>query len=177
MILIMGLAGSGKGTQGELLAKKLEYRYLSTGEFLRTYITEERQKQMAEGKLINDQEMIDIIKKFLSDNQSSNACILDGFPRSKAQADWLMEQHKSKAVEIEALIYINVPREELIKRLLARGRHDDNERAIIKRFEEYAKSTAPIIEDYRSKGISIIEVDGRGEIEDIHRNILTALKA
>lgn len=88
-----------------------------------------------------------------------------------------MDQHQSKNLDIEALIYINVPHEELVERLLARGRHDDNEKAIMKRFEEYARSTAPIIENYRKKGIKIIEVEGRGEIDDIHRKILTSLRA
>ena len=89
MILIMGLAGSGKGTQGKLLAEKLGYEYLSTGEFLRTYITEERRTKMAAGHLIDDKEMIEIIKDFLDKLDSKNECILDGFPRSMEQATWL----------------------------------------------------------------------------------------
>lgn len=174
MILIMGLAGSGKGTQGNLLAEKLGYKYLSTGEFLRTYITEERRKQMAAGHLINDQEMIGIIEDFLS-KSADDRCILDGFPRSKAQADWLIKQHANKSINIEALIYIDVAKDELLRRLLLRGRHDDNEPAIRKRFEEYSKSTSPIIDDYREKGIKIIEVRGEGPIEEIQNEILQAL--
>lgn len=175
MILIMGLAGSGKGTQGKLLAEKLGYEYLSTGEFLRTYITEERRRQMAAGHLIDDDEMIDIIKNFLS--SGNDKCILDGFPRSKKQADWLIGQHESKSVNIQALIYLDVPKDELIKRLLARSRHDDNEPAIRRRFEEYSKSTSPIIENYKDKGIKIIEIDGQGSIETIQSSILDALRS
>ncbi|HEX5796942.1 MAG TPA: nucleoside monophosphate kinase [Candidatus Saccharimonadales bacterium] len=174
MILIMGLAGSGKGTQGKLLAKKLGYQYLSTGEFLREYITEERRERMAAGHLINDDEMIDIIRDFFGKLDDKNRCILDGFPRSKKQADWLAQQHKLGKVDIEALIYIEVPKAELIKRLLLRGRHDDNEPAIEKRFEEYSKSTSPIIDAYRKKGIRIIEVDGHGPVDDIQLKILDA---
>ncbi len=174
MILIMGLAGSGKGTQGQLLAEKIGYKYLSTGEFLRTYITEERRRQMAAGHLINDEEMIEIIKDFLS-KSSDDECILDGFPRSKTQADWLIEQHHEETINIEALIYINVPKEELVRRLLLRGRHDDNEPAIRKRFEEYSKSTSPIIDDYKNQGIKIIEINGQGSIEEIQSEILQAL--
>lgn len=174
MILIMGLAGSGKGTQGKLLAEKLGYKYLSTGEFLRAYITEERRKQMAAGHLINDEEMIGIIKDFLSKSSDDN-CILDGFPRSMAQSDWLIGEHHKKAINIEALIYIDVPKDELIRRLLLRGRHDDNEPAIRKRFEEYSKSTSPIRDDYRNQGIKIIEVNGEGPIEDIQSEILQSL--
>lgn len=175
MILIMGLAGSGKGTQGKLLAEKLGYRYLSTGEFLRTYITEERREKMAAGHLINDEEMIGIIEEFLSDTDSRNDCILDGFPRSMPQAEWLASQHESGRIDIEALIYLDVPKDELIKRLLLRGRHDDNEAAIKKRFEEYSRSTSPIIDDYKKRGIKIIQVDGSGSIEDIQSEILASL--
>lgn len=175
MILIMGLAGSGKGTQGKLLADKLGYEYLSTGEFLRTYITEERRKQMAAGNLVDDDEMIDIIKNFLKQSLTADKSILDGFPRSKNQADWLILQHKSGAINIEALIYLNVPKEELIRRLLERGRHDDKEQAIRRRFEEYSKSTSPIIEDYMNQGIKVIEVDGKGSVAEIQALILESL--
>lgn len=175
MILIMGLAGSGKGTQGKLLADKLGYEYLSTGEFLRTYITEERRKQMAAGNLVDDDEMIDIIKNFLKQSLTADKSILDGFPRSKNQADWLISQHKSGAINIEALIYLNVPKEELIRRLLERGRHDDKEQAIRRRFEEYSKSTSPIIEDYMNQGIKVIEVDGKGSVAEIQALILESL--
>ncbi|HEX5455873.1 MAG TPA: nucleoside monophosphate kinase [Candidatus Saccharimonadales bacterium] len=175
MILIMGLAGSGKGTQGQLLAKKLGYEYLSTGEFLRTYITEERRRKMAAGHLIDDKEMIEIIKDFLDKLASKDECILDGFPRSMEQAAWLAQQHNAGEINIEALIYLDVPREELIKRLLLRGRHDDNEAAIKKRFEEYSKSTSPIIDDYKKRGIKVIEIEGLGSIEGIQAEMLSAL--
>lgn len=177
MILIMGLAGSGKGTQGKLLAERLGYQYLSTGEFLRTYITEERRRQMAAGKLINDGEMIEIIQDFLNHSSGNQKCILDGFPRSMAQADWLIKQHQDKRINIEALIYINVPKDELVKRLILRGRHDDNESAIRERFEEYSRSTSPIIDAYRQQGIKIIEVDGQGPVEDIQAKILDSIDA
>ena len=176
MILIMGLAGSGKGTQGQLLADKLGYKYLSTGEFLRTYITEERKREMAAGKLINDEEIIGIIKDFLDQTDEKDKTILDGFPRSKAQADWLFEQHESGNINIEAAIYIDVPKDELIRRLLARARHDDNEGAINKRFDEYSKSTSPIIEEYKSEGLKVISVDGSGAIGQIHDHIIKSLK-
>lgn len=176
MILIMGLAGSGKGTQGKLLAENLGYRYLSTGDFLREYITEQRRQEMAAGKLINDEEMISIIQSFLSQASSKNDCILDGFPRSQAQADWLISQHQAGELKIEAVVYLKVPTEELVKRLLNRARPDDTEAAIKKRFEEYSKSTSPIIDDYSARGIKIIEVDGNRPVEIIHNNILDLLK-
>lgn len=176
MILIMGLAGSGKGTQGQLLAEQLGYRYLSTGEFLRTYITEERKREMAAGKLINDEEMISIIKDFLDKTDAKDKTVLDGFPRSMGQADWLYQQHQAGNINIEALIYLDVPKDELVQRLLKRARHDDTEEAINKRFDEYSNSTSPIIEDYKNKGIRVLTINGQGSIEDIQADIIDTLK-
>lgn len=173
MILLMGLAGSGKGTQGKLLSDKLDYEYLSTGEYLREYLSETRKAQILAGKLVDDNEMIDIIDEFLKKTDKDS--ILDGFPRSKAQADWLLKKHNSQEINIQALVYLDVPKEELLGRLLARGRADDNESAIKMRFEEYSRATQPIIDSYRKAGIKVIDVDGRGDVETIHAEILKRL--
>ncbi|HEX5798006.1 MAG TPA: nucleoside monophosphate kinase [Candidatus Saccharimonadales bacterium] len=173
MILLMGLAGSGKGTQGKLLSEKLDYEYISTGDYLRQYLSEERKSQILAGKLVDDNEMIRIIDDFLSSAKKES--ILDGFPRSEEQANWLLQKHNKDEINIEALIYLKVSREELIDRLLARGRADDNEEAIKTRFEEYSRATSPIIENYKKKGIKIIEVNGSGTVDNIHKNILKQL--
>ncbi|MEX2014774.1 MAG: nucleoside monophosphate kinase [Candidatus Saccharimonadales bacterium] len=173
MILLMGLAGSGKGTQGKLLSEKLNYEYISTGDYLREYLSEERKNQILAGKLVDDIEMIKIIDEFLGNAQKES--ILDGFPRSEEQANWLLKKHKKNEINIEALIYLKVLREELIDRLLARGRADDNEAAIKMRFEEYSRATSPIIENYKKEGIKIIEVNGSGTVETIHKNIFEQL--
>lgn len=171
---MMGLAGSGKGTQSQLLAKELNYDYLSTGEYLRTYLSEDRKKEILAGKLVDDQEMITIIRDFLA--KTDKEVILDGFPRSLEQAKWLLDKHLSGEIQIEALVYLNVPESELIVRLKNRGRADDTEEAIKTRFEEYRKSTSPIIDHYKSSGVKIVEVDGRGTIEQIQKNILDQLR-
>lgn len=170
MILLMGLAGSGKGTQGKLLSEKLGYEYISTGEYLREYLSEERKDQILAGELVDDNEMIQIIDEFLKNTREES--VLDGFPRSEIQANWLLEKYKKNKINIEALIYLEVSREELTDRLLARGRTDDNETAIKMRFEEYSRATLPIIENYKKEGIKVIEVNGSGPIEVIHKKIL-----
>lgn len=173
MILLMGLAGSGKGTQGKLLSDKLDYEYISTGDYLREYLSEERKNQILVGKLVDDDEMIKIINEFLSNTKKES--ILDGFPRSEAQANWLLEKHKKNEINIEALIYLKVTREELMDRLLERGRADDNEKAIKTRFEEYSRATLPIVENYRKEDIKVIEVNGSGSVGSIHKDILDRL--
>lgn len=170
MILLMGLAGSGKGTQGKLLSEKLDYEYISTGEYLREYLSDQRKHEILAGKLVDDNEMIGIIREFL--DKTKKEAVLDGFPRSEVQADWLLKMHENNEINIEAVIYLKVSKEELMERLLARNRADDNQEAINTRFEEYTRATLPIIKRYGDSGIHIIEVDGSGTIEDIHNNIL-----
>lgn len=175
MIILMGLAGSGKGTQGELLSKNLRYEYFSTGEFLRNYISGKRKAEMLAGKLVDDAEMIKIISRYLDSLSDRDSCILDGFPRSEAQAKWLLDLHRNKKINIETLIYIDVPEDELMNRLLTRGRVDDNEQAIKTRFAEYKKSTFPILEMYQQHSIKILHINGTGPVGDIQQNILSAL--
>ena len=176
MILLMGLAGSGKGTQGKLLSEKLDYQYLSTGDFLRAYLTEGRKQEMLAGKLIDDQEMIEIIDQFLGETNDKNQTILDGFPRSEAQAKWLINKQEAGEIEIEALVYLKVSEDELTERLLERGRADDTEEAIKVRFSEYLRATSPVMQLYKEAGINIVEVNGTGEVEQIHTAIVDKLE-
>lgn len=172
MYLIMGLAGSGKGTQGELLAQKINYSYLSTGEYLRQYITEQRKQEMLAGKLIDDDEMIKIIESFLESQTDRTKTILDGFPRTLAQAEWLYKLHEQNKIEIEGVIYLKVPEEKLLERLLIRGRPDDTKQAIEKRFSEYKISTEPVLRFYKEKSIPLYEIDGDKDIKGVQQDIL-----
>lgn len=172
----MGLAGSGKGTQGELLAKKIGYKYLSTGDYLRSYITKKRKKEMLQGKLINDEEMIDIIGSFLSSLEEKNKSILDGFPRTLGQAAWLLGRGQTDKFAIEGVIYLNVDEAELIKRLIDRGRPDDTREAIKRRFELYRQSTAPVIEYYKDHEIPVFEIQGNDTVGAVQQTIINQIE-
>jgi adenylate kinase len=172
----MGLAGSGKGTQGELLAKTINYNYFSTGEYLRTYITEKRRQEMLQGILIDDKEMIEIIGSYLDTLSDKNLVILDGFPRTLGQAEWLYNLHEQAEIQIEGIIYIHVAESELLRRLLERARPDDTEPAIKKRFQEYISSTAPVIDYYKSQSIRVIEINGNDTIDRVQDNIVKMIK-
>lgn len=176
MYILMGLAGSGKGTQGELLAKKINYSYLSTGEYLRGYITGKRREEMLAGKLISDQEMIGIIESFLSEQKNKTSTILDGFPRTLKQAEWLIKASKKEDFLVEAVIYLKVPEEKLLKRLIERGRQDDTREVIEKRFSEYKESTSPALDYYKEKDIKIFEIDGSKKIEEVHQEIMQKIE-
>lgn len=173
----MGLAGSGKGTQGKLLSKKIDYEYMSTGDYLRTYLTDKRKEEMLKGKLIDDKEMIEITDSFLGSIKDKNKCVLDGFPRTIEQATWLLEESKREGFKIEGLIYLNVPESKLIERLLLRGRPDDTAESIKERFRAYEESTTPIIDLYRGKNIPVIEIAGDNSIERVQEDIDVSLKA
>lgn len=168
----MGVAGAGKSVQGKLLAEKLGYEWVSTGELLRSSLNKEHRQEMLEGKLLDDQEIIDVIRQFFSDVSPGQECILDGFPRTLVQANWLLEQH----FNIQAVVHLKVPKDIVKERLLKRGRPDDNEESIDMRFKEYEKHTLPIIGRFKQRNLPVFEIGGEGDIGQVHEQILRNVK-
>jgi adenylate kinase len=173
----MGVAGSGKSVQGRRLADELGLPWLSTGEFLRMLISGERRKAMVEGELLDDHEIIELVQKILTMINAKEEFILDGFPRTPEQADWLLSQVKHKQLHVSAIIHIKASQEVVAERLLSRARPDDTREAINKRFEEYEKAIRPIIEDMRAAHIPVFDIDGEQSIEQAHDDILGAIKS
>lgn len=167
----MGVAGAGKSVQGKLLAEKLGYAWVSTGELLRGEIGETRKAEMLAGKLLDDKEIIDVIQKYFQRNNQAHRCVLDGFPRTLAQAEWLLTQN----LGINAVIHLQASKSTVKKRLLARGRPDDNEKAIDMRFKEYEKHTLPIISLFKKSGVPVYDIEGERDIQTVHREILGKL--
>ncbi len=176
MIVFMGVAGAGKSVQGTLLAKDIGYKWLSTGEHLRASISGERKAEMLKGKLLDDQEIIDILIDFFNSIEDTDHCILDGFPRTLRQAEWLYEQHEKGAIKVSDVIYLDASLEVVEKRLLARGRPDDTEEVIHRRFDEYEKATLPIIDWFKQKGMRVHEVNAERTVEEIHADIMERLQ-
>lgn len=175
MILLMGVAGAGKSVQGQLLAKDLNYQWISTGEYLRQNINPARRDEMMKGKLLGDEEIIGIVSELFS--ESANNSIVDGFPRTIAQAKWLLGQHQANKVDVTAIINLKAGREVILRRLLARGRADDTKEVIEKRFEEYQTTTLPIVSFFDQKGIAVYDIDGERSIEVIHAEIMQKLRS
>lgn len=175
MIIFMGVAGAGKSIQGKMLADQLGYPWLSSGEFLRMLIAGERRKEMLAGKLLSDQEMIAMMQKVLGLIPSDEEFILDGFPRTVAQADWLLAQAKAGLLNITAVFQLEASQEVVKKRLLERGRPDDHHEAIEERFLEYEQTTLPIVERLKSAGVPVYAIDGEKEIREVHENIMRVL--
>lgn len=176
MIIFMGVAGSGKSVQGKLLADELALPWLSTGEFLRMLIAGERRKEMLAGKLLEDREIIKLVQKIFALIDVHEEFVLDGFPRTVSQADWLLNQHKHHQLDVTAVVHLTASEEAVVQRLLQRGRQDDSKEAIAERFEEYEKTIKPILDHFKSAGVPVFEINGEGEIPEIHTKIKQVLE-
>lgn len=180
-LLIFGPPGAGKGTQSVLVAERLGLKHLSTGEVLRKAVTEGTElglkaKEIIEsGTLVSDDIMIGIIYEALKKGDMHNGFILDGFPRTLKQAaalDVLLSELGFPQVKV---INILVDDDELVKRMLGRGRADDTEETVKHRLNIYKEQTLPVWEYYNKKG-AVCNVEGLGSIEEINNKILDMLK-
>jgi adenylate kinase len=171
MIIMMGVAGAGKSVQGRWVADELGLPWLSTGEFLRMLVTGERRREMLAGKLLDDSEMIELADKIFHMIEVKEEFILDGFPRTLGQAEWLIAQHKAGLIRISTVIHIEANEEVVAERLLERGRQDDTKEAIAQRFSEYRSTTLPIINDFEEKGVKVHHINGVGTPEQVHELI------
>ncbi len=176
MIILMGIAGAGKGTQAKMLVDKDNYSLVSTGDLLRTYATEDQHRRMLEGLLLRDDEIFAMIGKALEKVPDLRKCVLDGTPRSIPQADWLLEQVKQGRFEIKAVVHINVGENIVRHRLVGRGRSDDTNAGITKRFEEYRNNTLPILQYLKNHGIKLFDVDGNQEPDVVHQQIVECIE-
>ena len=164
MIILFGLAGSGKGTQGKALSEIFGWRWLSVGQAIRE--THEYDEIINAGNLILDDDVIKIMNKQINKAESEGFdVILDGYPRDAVQARYLMENMPEK---IDGAIILEVPKEELFERLALRGRDDDQEReSIERRFEIFEQNITEILEILKAKDISIQRVDGVGTVGEV----------
>lgn len=175
MIILMGVAGSGKSVQGRLLADQQALPWLSTGEFLRMLISGQQRKDMVAGKLLDDQQIISLVQKIFTVVDVKQEFILDGFPRTSAQADWLLGQVKYGQLNVTAVIHLVAPEQVVMQRLLSRGRQDDNAQAIHERFKEYEDSIKPILSRFKQADIPVHDIDAQQAADQVHKNILSVL--
>ena len=175
-IVLIGVQGSGKSTQGNLLSEKLGVPYLSTGHIFRELAKEHSdlgryiKETMNAGYLIPDAKTLEIVSEYLKRPEYLRGYILDGFPRTEIQA-------QSFENGIDAVFYVNVSDSEALHRLSIRqdAREDEAPPALKMRIELFHKLTEPVINYYRQKGI-LHAIDGTESIEEIHREICRILK-
>lgn len=176
MIIFMGVAGAGKSMQGKLLADEMGLPWLSTGEFLRMLVSGQVRKDMRDGKLLDDQQIIGLVRKIFNIVDTDNEFVLDGFPRTEAQADWLINQVKHGQLKLTAVLNVKASEEVVRQRLLDRGRQDDHDDAIAKRFKEYQETTLPLLKHFKEAGLRVIDIDGEQDPETVHLAIKEAIK-
>ncbi len=165
-ILLIGPQGGGKSTQADLLAQYLGVPKISTGDIFRKLSGEDSEEAkrvkeiLGQGKLVDDETTAEIVKNRV---QKENGFIMDGYPRT-------VEQLKIFNPDFSKVIYLNVQREEVVKRLLARKRADDTKELINKRLELYYQQTQPLLDYYQKQG-KLVEVSGMGDINQIQDEI------
>ena len=172
MIILMGVAGAGKSMQGRLFADEHGYAWISTGDLFRVLVTGKRRQQMLEGKLLDDDEVIALIDKTLKLIDPSKEFLLDGFPRTKKQADWAMDQAKAGRFNLTAVFNLAASPEVVKDRLLKRGRQDDTEAVIKRRFAEYDAITLPILSYFRKANVPVYDIDASRDPSTVHDEIM-----
>ncbi len=177
-IILIGIQGSGKSTQGNILSEKLSIPYLSSGHIFREMAKEKTplgryiKETMNAGFLIPDDKTLEIVVEYLGHSEYTGGYILDGFPRTVPQAEAFPNG-------VDYVVYLKVSDKEALWRLAGRDeegvREDNTLKAIMKRIDEFHNKTEPVIEFYRQKG-KLIEIDGEKEISAISSEILSQIK-
>jgi adenylate kinase len=176
-LILFGPPGSGKGTQSEKLISKYGFKHLSTGDILRSEISNktalgmEAKSLMDRGQLVPDEVVIGMIRTALDNNPGVPGFLFDGFPRTTAQAEALDRLLEQKKAEIGIVLFLQVPEEELISRMINRaltsGRSDDaDEQVQRKRLDVYLRDTLPVAKHYAQKN-KVKEIYGVGSVDDI----------
>ncbi|MEP7322088.1 MAG: adenylate kinase [Saprospiraceae bacterium] len=180
-LILFGPPGSGKGTQAQKLVEKYGIRHFSTGDMFRfelsnnTELGQLARSYMDKGQLVPDSVTIAMLKQRMESGTNQVGFILDGFPRTIAQAEALDELLKSNDIKITALLALVVEDEELVRRLLRRGvssgRADDvNEAVVRNRMKVYKDETTPVYEYYDTKGVAV-QINGMGTVDEIFEEL------
>lgn len=177
-LVLVGPPGAGKGTQAAVLGEQLAVPHISTGDLFRanignsTPLGQKAKSYIDAGELVPDEVTNEMVRERLAEPDAQKGFLLDGFPRTTPQADVLGDILAENGMELTAVLQFDVPEEELVRRMLERGRSDDTEDVIRRRLAVYHSETAPLLDYYRDK---VIKVDALGSVEEITDRALAAL--
>jgi adenylate kinase len=177
-VVLLGAPGAGKGTQADKLAEKLQIPHLSTGELFRHNISTgtklglEAKRYLDAGDLVPTELTNELVDDRLTEPDTSDGFILDGYPRSVPQAQALHDMLERRGTQLDAVVEFRVPEDELLERLRSRGRADDTDEVILNRMNVYRDETAPLLEYYRNE---LKTVDAVGTVDEVFARALRAL--
>lgn len=175
MIVFFGPAGAGKSVQGQILAARMGWRWLSAGQLLRDTKDVDLLHIMQEGKMVPHGAITKIMGEAISHAANIDQLILDGFPRQLAQAEWLIASQPEHGRSVALVVVLEVPREELLKRLAIRGRADDTPEAIDERLKIYRKEMYPILNYLTEQNVPIVHIEGTGTVGQVHDRVVAEL--
>lgn len=178
MIVFFGPAGVGKSVQGQILAARHGWRWLSTGQLLRDTHDSEILKEMTSGQLIDDEITNKVMVDALKRSDGIPGVILDGYPRELSQAEWLIKTLPECCNRsIELVIVLEVPESEIMRRLSLRGRADDNPDIIKGRLHDFRDRMYPILDYLNQQKIRISHIDGTGTVGQVHDRVEKEIEA
>jgi adenylate kinase len=180
-LLLVGPPGAGKGTQAVRLAERLDVPHISSGDLFRanlqpgaeTPIGLEAKRYIDAGDLVPDSVTIAMMRDRLAEDDAVKGFVLDGFPRNLSQANSLDQLLAERSEDIDTVVELKVPEDELVRRLLGRGRTDDTEDVIRRRQQVYRDETAPLLEHYSDR---LVTINAVGAVEEITDRVSDALR-
>ncbi len=179
-IVFLGPPGAGKGTQAQRLKEYLNIAHLSTGEMLRdaedTPLGRRAARYMLAGQLVPDDVVVGIVVARLTGKECAQGCLFDGFPRTVPQAEALDRMLGERGMPLDLVLALDVPEEQLVERLSARGRPDDDRETIAERFRQYDALTEPVLEYYARRGI-LRRIDGDAAPDEVFNRVRAAADA
>ena len=177
MIVFFGPAGAGKSVQGQILAARYNWRWLSTGQLLRDSHDPKVASKMTTGELIDNDITNKVFLEALLRAKDIAHVIVDGFPREFTQAQWLVDHIPQHGRNISMVVVLEVPQSEIIRRLKVRGRVDDTPDAINERLRIYRTQIYPILDFFNNQNVPIVHIDGTGTVGKVHDRIVSELEA